>query len=194
MKKLLLILSIGACMLGMSSCDTRPNVIGEWQGNIKGEMPGTATSNLTATYAFNRDGSVTASYLVNFTEAAAPNDSLISPYQISVSGTAMVNGKWQYVEGEDDEIAIVYDMTTLKVQIDPEAVKMQANVITDQQVPKLDDMMPALVSKYTHMVENYFKQTPTVVWDDVKVKKPILRYEIGHDNYLLQQVAAAADE
>ncbi len=174
--------------MGMTSCDTRPNVIGDWQGNIKGEMPGTATSNLTATYSFQRDGSITASYLVNFTEAMAPTDSLISPYQISVSGTALMEGKWQYVDGEDDEIAIVYDMNTLKVQIDPEAVKMQANVITDQQAPDLDSMRPALINRYTHLVENYFKQTPTVVWDDVKVKKPILRYEIGHVDYLLQEV------
>lgn len=174
--------------MGMTSCDTRPNVIGDWQGNIKGEMPGTATSNLTATYSFQRDGSITASYLVNFTEAMAPTDSLISPYQISVSGTALMEGKWQYVDGEDDEIAIVYDMNTLKVQIDPEAVKMQANVVTDQQAPDLDSMRPALINRYTHLVENYFKQTPTVVWDDVKVKKPILRYEIGHVDYLLQEV------
>lgn len=188
MKHLVLLLSIGACMLGLTSCDTRPNVIGSWQGTFRGEIPGTATSNLTATYSFDRTGAVTASYLINFTEAATPVDSIVTPYMISVSGTALINGKWQYVQGEDDEIAIVYDMSTLGVNIDPQAVNIEVNQLDEQQTPVLEDMKASLVKKYTKLVTDYFQSTPTVVWDDVKVKKPILRYEIGHDNFTLKEV------
>lgn len=188
MKKTFLLLSIGLALLGLSSCDTRPNVIGDWQGSIKSEIPGTAMSNLTVTYSFARDGSVTTSYLINITEAAVPADSIVTPYEVSISGTALVNGKWQYVQNEDDEIAISYDMSTLNVQIDPEAITTLVNQLDEQQTAQFNDMKPAMVQKYTQLVSNYFKSSPTVVWDDVKVKKPVLRYEIGHQNFILQEV------
>lgn len=190
--KTIAFIAAGFMMIGLASCDNRPDIVGEWQGTLKDVIPQTATSNVTVNYSFQRDGKTTAAYEFEMSEATQPNGEIVSPYQINVSGTALLEGTWQYVDREDDEVAITYDMSTLQVNIDPEAVLLQENLLSGMQQPQVDSLKAVAVQRYSQKVASYLKSNPNVVWEDVELKKPLLKYEIGHRDYTLRKIDAAA--
>lgn len=185
-------IALGALLLALTACDNRPDIVGQWQGAIKDQIPQAAISNVTVNYSFQRNGAATAAYEFELGEALQPNGEVVSPYQINVSGTAMVQGKWQYVDREDDEVAIAYDMNSLQVNIDPDAVLLQENLLSGMQQPQVDSLKSVAMQKYSQIIASYIKSSPNVIWDDVKVKKPLLKFEIGKKEYVMQQVAATA--
>lgn len=188
--KTIAFIAAGMMMLGLASCDNRPDIAGEWQGTIKDEIPQTAMSNVTVNYSIDRTGAITAAYVFEFSEAVPSDGNIVSPYQISVSGTALVNGVWQYVEREDDEVSISYDIANMQVNIDPDAVLLQENLLIGKQQPQVDSLKASVQQKYLQIIASCLKSTPNVLWEDVKVKKPLLKYEIGKRDYVLHQVNA----
>ncbi len=190
MMKTISIIAAGLVMLGLASCDNRPDIVGQWQGTLKDAVPQAATSNVTVNYSFSRDGSTSAAYDFEFYEATKPEGELVSPYQLNVAGTASVQGTWQYVDREDDEVAITYDMSTLQVNVDPDAVVLQSDALTGMQEPQVDSLKTAVLQRYTQIITSYLKSSPNVYWDDVEVKKPILKYEVDKCDRVLQQVTA----
>lgn len=194
MKTPLLILS-AACLIGLSSCDNRVNIQGEWQSSaIKLELPNTATSTATMSYTFNSDGSVTLASEINITEPLSPitiDNSNIEPYMASVSATSSISGTWQYAKDENDEVVIVFDDNTFQLNIDPEAVEISVNETTDTEVPTNVDMKAAVVQRYKALLTPEMKATYTRFsrLDDIKVDKNFLNCEISDHDYIFRAIA-----
>lgn len=194
MKTPLLILS-AACLIGMSSCDNRVNIQGEWQSStIKLDLPNTATSTATMSYTFNSDGTVNLASEINITEPLSPvtiDNSNIQPYMASVSATSSISGTWQYAKDENDEVVIIFDDSTYKLDIDPEAVEISVNETTDTEVPTNVDMKAAVVQRYKALLTPEMKATYTKFsrLDDIKVDKNFLNCEIADHDYIFRAVA-----
>lgn len=194
MKTPLLILS-AACLIGMSSCDNRVNIQGEWQSStIKLDLPNTATSTATMSYTFNSDGTVNLASEINITEPLSPvtiDNSNIQPYMASVSATSSISGTWQYAKDENDEVVIIFDDSTYKLNIDPEAVEISVNETTDTEVPTNVDMKAAVVQRYKALLTPEMKATYTKFsrLDDIKVDKNFLNCEIADHDYIFRAVA-----
>lgn len=194
MKTPLLILS-AACLIGLSSCDNRVNIQGEWQSStIKLDLPNTATSTATMSYTFNSDGSVTLASEINITEPLSPitiDNSNIEPYMASVSATSSISGTWQYAKDENDEVVIVFDDNTFQLNIDPEAVEISVNETTDTEVPTNVDMKAAVVQRYKALLTPEMKATYTKFsrLDDIKVDKNFLNCEISDHDYIFRAIA-----
>ncbi len=194
MKTPLLILS-AACLIGMSSCDNRVNIQGEWQSStIKLDLPNTATSTATMSYTFNSDGTVNLASEINITVPLSPvtiDNSNIQPYMASVSATSSISGTWQYAKDENDEVVIIFDDSTYKLDIDPEAVEISVNETTDTEVPTNVDMKAAVVQRYKALLTPEMKATYTKFsrLDDIKVDKNFLNCEIADHDYIFRAVA-----
>ncbi|MDE5554820.1 MAG: hypothetical protein K2J10_06520 [Muribaculaceae bacterium] len=194
MKTSLLILS-AACLIGMSSCDNRVNIQGEWQSStIKLDLPNTATSTATMSYTFNSDGTVNLASEINITEPLSPvtiDNSNIEPYMASVSATSSISGTWQYAKDENDEVVIIFDDSTFQLNIDPEAVEISVNETTDTEVSTNIDMKAAVVQRYKALLTPEMKATYTKFsrLDDIKVDKNFLNCEIADHDYIFRAVA-----
>lgn len=192
MKTPLIVLS-ALCMIGMTGCDNRENIQGEWQSSaIKLDLPNTATSTATMTYTFNADGSVTLASEINITEPLSPVtiDTTV-PYMASVSATSSISGTWQYAKNENDEVVIVLDDNTFNLNIDPDAVEISVNELTNTEVPTTVDMKDAAIKRYTALLTPEMKATYTKFsrLDDIKVDKNFLNCEIADHDYVLRGIA-----
>lgn len=179
-----------ASVLAFAACDRRPNVEGAWQGNIDCPIPGAATSTTNATYVFYQDGKVSASYAIDFTKPLPQIQDMVTPYEASIAASASVEGSWEYVRDEDDELALSFDLSTLIVDIDPDALVMRANIITDEQSPKIDSLRPQIAGYYKQEVETAIKNNLSVLkLDDVKVKSNRLEFEIRDVDYVFTSMS-----
>lgn len=184
MKKLAIIGVLAVSALAFTSCDNRPNVEGTWQGKIDCQIPGASTSSTNATYVFSQDGKVAASYTLDFTTPLPQIQDVVTPYEASVAASASIEGSWQYVKNEDDEIELSFDPSTLVVDIDPDALTMRANIITDEQSPKIDSLRPQIAARYQQDVATAIKANLSdLKLDDVKVKNNRLKFEIKDVDY-----------
>ena len=189
MKKTLLALAVAAAALGLSSCDSRPDVAGSWAGEADLPIEGAATSYSRVIYDLNADGGAVATYAIDFTKALPQSTQIVSPYQTSVSATATISGTWQWLADEHDELALAFDASTLTVSVDPQALEMRANVITDEQAPDLDSLRPQIASLYQADVENAIRaHASALLLDDVKADGKQLTFEIGDKKYVYNSV------
>lgn len=191
MKKLAILMS-AACIIGLSSCDNRENIQGQWQSSpIKLDMPQAATSTATLCYVFGADGSVSLASDITVTEPLQPiSIDSISPYQVTVVASASMNGTWQYVKGENDEVAIVFDESTFSLNIDPDAVTLAQNMTTGAQAPSTVEMKQGVADRYKALLTPETKALYTRFsrLDDIKVDKKFLNCEIGDRDYILRRI------
>ena len=170
-------------LLALSSCDNRPNVLGSWQGTMRQSVPG-QTQDMIVTYNFAKDGTIAATYMINIAEPLPPVDSIVNAYQMNVSAMASMNGVWQYVKHEDDEISLAFDPNTINVTIDPEAVVYKANIITAQQEPALEALKPVILDHYKQLVYDEMRRAQmNQLLEDVDVKSPVLTFEMNDVDY-----------
>lgn len=158
---------------------------------MKLDVPGTATSSATISYVFGQDGSVTLSSDINLTEPVNRQvDEALMEYQVSVSATASIQGKWQYVQDENDEVVIVLDDNSFTLNIDPDAVTFSQNILDGQQTPETETMKQQAIEKYTAMLtpamKAYFTRFGRL--DDIKVQKGFLNCEISDTDYIFRAI------
>lgn len=194
MKKTLLALTTLVAAIGLSSCDSRPEVAGSWAGEADLPIEGAATSYTRVVYDLSTDGNAVATYAIDFTKSLPQTTQIVSPYQTSVSATATINGTWQWLADESDELALAFDPSTLNVTIDPQALEMRANVITDEQAPELDSLRPEIARIYQADIENAIRtHASALLLDDVKADGKQLSFEAGHKKYVYTSVSATAE-
>lgn len=194
MKKTFLALAAAVAVFGLSSCGSRPDVAGSWAGEAELPIEGASTAYTRVVYDFNADGSAVANYSIEFAKALPQSTQIVTPYQASVSAMATINGTWQWVAGEDDELSLAFDPSTLAVNVDPQALEMRANVITDEQAPELDTLRPQIASLYQADIEQAIRaQASSIILDDVKADGKQLNFEIGDKKYVYKSVTPAVE-
>lgn len=184
MKHFLAFAAAIATLVSVTSCDNRPNPAGEWSGTVTENVPGEQKT-MDVTLAFAQDGSLMATYVITTVEDLPGNDSIVTPYQASVTASVSQSGTWQYVDGEDDEILITFDKNSIKVDIAPDKVEYRVNQLTGQESSGLEALTPALINKYSQVLRTDFAQrNGTMLMEDVDVKANMLKFEIGKHDYV----------
>lgn len=186
-------LFVGLVAVAFGSCDEN----GRLAKDIQGTWAGTperlndaeaATSTIIETYTFTPDeanpkaknGNITITGNVSTTIPMA-----VSPVSISAAATTSIQGTWTVVD--DDEIALVLDPKTIQVKVDPDAVAVTNDIFTEQNIPQVDSLRSEvsanIAAQLRRDVETHYMSVRQL--DDVKIKGPILKFEIADTEYVL---------
>ena len=171
--------------LALISCNKSNDLIGSWQSikptELSKYLPSSASSQAITNVTFSNDGNVLISSVINVTQPVIENPGVEAGYEVSVAATSSIEGAWSYVNGDDDDIEIIFDRNSFNVDVDPTGVTFRQNIVTDAQDPVTDSLTVATVNLWKHhlseiMLKEYNRYSRL---DDVKVEnKTKLKLEI----------------
>lgn len=186
-------LFIGLMAVAFGSCDENARLARDIQGTWAGTPEHlndaeAATSTIIETYTFTPDevnpkaknGNVTITGNVSATIPMAVN-----PISISAAASTSIQGTWTVID--DDEIALVLDFKSLQVKVDPDAVTISNDIFTDQSIPQVESLRSEVVANIAAQLRRDVEMRYMAVrqLDDVKIKGPILKFEIADTEYIL---------
>ncbi len=194
MKKFTSVICATAAVAGMltlmTACDTKAklaeSVQGKWTGNPEKMLDtGAASASMVRTLEFSKgaadtEGSVTMTAMITVENTMQSNDSIVTPLQITASGVATITGVYQ--AKDDDELTISLDATSMNVNVDPDAVKLNYNIATATSAPLVEKLKPGAAILATQQInraaQNAFSNITEI--DDIKIEGSIMRCEINH--------------
>ena len=194
MKKFTSVICATAAVAGMltlmTACDTKAklaeSVQGKWTGNPEKMLEtGAASASMVRTLEFTNcaadtEGSVTMTAMITVENTMQSNDSIVTPLQITASGVATITGVYQ--AKDDDELTISLDATSMNVNVDPDAVKLNYNIATATSAPLVEKLKPGAAILATQQInraaQNAFSNITEI--DDIKIEGSIMRCEINH--------------
>lgn len=188
-----------ALALGLSACNESARLAdqlpGVWTGTPENFSDNSAVSaTIIESYAFSPDTSAKAqkySGTLTITGAISSNiqvvgsESFIEPLNLTAAAVSTISGTWRVVD--DDEISIALNPATLNIKVDRDGVAINSNLMNGNASPAIDSIRPEIVST----IENGMRQSlanryaHVRMMDDVKIKKPIMKFEIGKTDYVL---------
>ena len=188
-KKLYGIAVAAGAMMMITSCDSKAKlaeaVQGEWTGNPEKVLDtGAASASMVRILEFTRgaadtEGSVTMSALITVENTMQHNDSIVSPLQITASGTATITGVYQ--AKDDDDIAISLDATSMTVNVDPNTVKLNYNILSEESAPVIEKLKPGAAILATQQInraaQNAFSNITEI--EDIPVDGKLFNNEIN---------------
>lgn len=192
---LLGLLTVSTVAVSCSSGEARlaKEIPGVWQGTpeIFSDAPYTATivdvydiTPASGTGDSALTGDITITGMVNTTTQIVGDSAFIEPLRLSVSARTGISGTWTVID--DDEIALSLDPRTLTVDVDPDAV-----LANDTPLPlgssDIDSLRPAVCRNIEQNIRTALttRYTGLRKLDDVKIKGKLLKYEIGHEDFVL---------
>ncbi len=140
MKKILNFGIAAVLAAGLASCSDDDKILGEWLGApTRVNIGGTADTQVTPRLTFvagqdASEGSVTIASDIAILDVIPSNDSLVSPYEISVAGTAEIKGTYRVAD--DDEVLISLDNASLTVNIPSSAISFDESQFTQRLIPE----------------------------------------------------------
>ena len=193
MKKILI--ALGCFALGaviVTSCDSKSklaaDIQGAWTGNPEKVLDtGAAAATMVRVLEFSpgetsTEGTVTMTAMITVDNTMQFNDSLVTPLTITASGNASITGVYQIKD--HDDILISLDHTSMQVNVDPDAVTLNYNVMTGDSAPMVEKLKPGatiLATQQINQAANGIFANITEI-EDVKVKNSIMTCEIGKRN------------
>lgn len=201
MKHLLLNMALaGALVAGLASCDSKSKlaseVAGTWtteQQTISNDAQGITSGNDVISFQVNdkdkRGGDVSIASTLSLTHAANALTPANEPFSTTVAATASISGKWIAVD--DDDIVITLDANSLKVSVDPDAVALTANPMSEMTQSKIDSLRPQMAQFYQTELTNTMRQhySDYSRIDDIKLKDngAILKIEVKDNDLILHR-------
>lgn len=186
------ILLTAACGLAIAftSCDSREklseNLQGIWAGTPEQVTDtGAAKATMTRLMEFTKTGdagagNVTLTAYITVEDTMAQSDSIVAPLTITASGTASITGVYQ--AKDDDEILLNLDASSLTVNIDPEAVQLNYNVLTTSGTSQLVSLKPAAAvlanQQITRAAQSAFFNLREI--EDIKFHDQLMTCEMSH--------------
>lgn len=195
-----------AIMLGLSSCNENARLAkelhGSWTGTPENETDNTAiTATLIETYTFSDavlplkkgvyGGNISITGLISCTTQMLGDSTMTGPVTLTASAVSTINGTWTVID--DDEVSVMLNLGSLSVNMDPESVKVTNNVITNNDIPSIEKLKPGI----SNTLLDGIRQTLAMRYasirqlDDIKVKGPQLKFEIGETDYLFTRQDSA---
>lgn len=188
-------------LLGLTACESpsklASDIEGTWSGAPETLIDNTASSaTITETYTFMRDettngGIVVRSGLVSVTGQVNGTGAFLEPFSMTAGATAMISGSWEATS--DDEICFTWNDSSLVVKVDPQALTLSTNILSGEDAATVDSMKPQLAeslrARIAQAVEIRFIGTRK--FDDVKIKKSILEYEVNDIDYQMARQGPA---
>lgn len=198
MKQIIIAAVAAVATLGFTSCGESAKlateVEGTWSTAPSHLVDNTASSATTIdTYTFLRSddkaagGTVDITSLISTTAQINGTGAVIQPFSLSAASTATVSGTWQAVS--DDAIDVSVDISTLKVNVDPDAVVLSSSILTGDNYNSVDSMKPALVSSIRAQVTQAITARYLSIGKikDVKVKGDVMDWKVAGDNITLSR-------
>lgn len=188
MKKILMMALPLLTAVVLGACDEKSRLAADVEGTWTGAperifVSDAATSSVTRVITFTRgdkDSPSTVSIDAMFAvEMPLPaTDSIVQPISVTAAGTATVEGTWQAID--DDEIAVVLDRSTLKVNVDPDAVTLSAGPLTTPE-SAVGALKPAVALEVQHHITKAMNESIHEFnkIDDIKIKNNIMSCEVG---------------
>lgn len=183
--------------LGLVSCDENARLAkelpGSWAGTPENISDNTAvTATILETLDITADdsavakgshgGIITIAGMLSATTQFVGDQ--VEPVSLTASAKSQVSGTWTVID--DDEVAVILDISTLTVNVDPDAVTINNSILAGTQVPQIDSMKPAVASTIAESMKRALTTRYTTLrrLDDVKVKGPLMKFEIGKTDYV----------
>lgn len=189
------LLTVSAVVVSCSNSEARfaKEIPGVWQGTpeVFSYAPETATivdvfdfAPVTDSSASTLTGNVSITGMVNTSTQIVGDSALIEPLKLSVSARTSISGTWTVID--DDEIALSLDPQTLTVDVDPDAVLANDSPLPLGS-PDIDSLRPAVCKNIEQSIRTALttRYTGLRKLDDVKIKGRLLKYEIGHEDFVL---------
>ncbi len=197
MKKLLKFIPAAAILLAATACDSKSrladDITGTWSGTP--EMIANETSGQTTVVNiidFERTpgtsgGTMTLSALLTTTSEIPESDKVIQPISYSASGVATIRGEW--IANDDDKITVAIDPTSMSLQVDPDAVQLNYNVLSETSSPDtvaLNHHVIAYINQEMKLAvqKRFFKINKI---DDIKIKDNMMSCEINDRDLTLRR-------
>lgn len=184
-------------VLGLVSCDETARLAkelpGSWGGTPENISDNTAvTATILETIDITADDSAVAKGshggVVTIAGMLSATTQFVSdqtePVSLTASAKSLVSGTWTAID--DDEVAVILDISTLTVNVDPDAVTINNSILNGEAAPQIDSMKPAVISTIAESMKRALATRYTSLrrLDDVKVKGPLLKFEIGKTDYV----------
>ena len=193
-----LIMAFAATALAFQSCDRASSLSkeldGGWSGNPERLFDTQASSGtIIETYSFtpvdtiDNGGDVTISSLMSVTGAVNGVEGITMPISLTASGYAMISGTWQAISA--DRVELVLDQNSLTVRVDPDAVIINADMLTGGSAPAdLTALKPRLSRIISDQLRDAVVQRykPEMTMTSVSVKDgTTLKFKIDKTPYSL---------
>lgn len=162
-KTILTVLTV-MLLLSATSCNPKSSLAkkleGTWATNSEAvDYPGALHASAVRVLQFNTDsnidrptgGDMMISIMLNVTTMAPASDSVVQPYSISSSAIAAIQGSWKAID--DDEILVDLNPQTFTVDVDPQAVTQNDNILTGENFSTVDSLKPALASEIKRQIQ-----------------------------------------
>ena len=203
MKKLAILICGAMLSIGFSSiftsCDSKAklaeSIKGTWTGNPEKVLDTDATSaSMVRALEFLpgasvSEGTVTMSAIITVENATQFNDSVVSPIQITASGTATVQGTYQVKD--DDDIIISLDATSFAVNVDPDGVQLNYNALSESSAPIAEKLKPAAAQLATQQITSAARSAFSGIneIEDIHVHGSLMKCEINHRDLVFSRSA-----
>lgn len=182
----------------VTSCSRTEIFAGEWQGQPE-RMDVPDASNATATMTIDfaptdgraGSGNVLLSAVIDVQQPVTADNPFNIAYETSVAATASVAGHYITPEGEDDEVIITFDPSSLQVNVDRSGVTYSNNILTGIPSAQLDSLTAATADHWrvilTPAIRDIFNRYATI--DDIEVHgNDVLKCEMDHKDYVMHRV------
>ncbi|MCM1356506.1 MAG: hypothetical protein NC212_08900 [Staphylococcus sp.] len=181
--------------LSLVSCDETARLAKELPGSWAGTPENISdnslvTASIIETLDINADNSVVAKgsrggvitiagMLSVTTQVVSDEPDLVEPLSLTAAAKSLISGTWTVID--DDEVVLVLDLSTLNVDVDPSSLVVTNNLVTATPNPKVESLKASVLNTIGESMKRalYNRYTSIRRLDDVKVKGPLLKFEIG---------------
>lgn len=201
MKKVLIALCcMGAMLTVVSSCDSKGRlaeaVEGEWTGNPERLLDtGAASATMVRMMEFSpgevaTEGTITMTAIITVENTMQFNESVVTPLTITATGTATITGTYQV--RDHDDILVGLDATSLSVSVDPDAVQLNYNILSEDSAPMVEKLKPGAAVLATQQInraaQNAFANITEI--EDIHIKNNTMRCEISDRDIAFSRAGA----
>lgn len=198
-----------ACLfaaLALVSCNDNARLASEVQGSWTGTPENftdnsVVTATILETFDFVSDGAVVAKGshggsvvivgMISASTQVVADAGFVEPLSLTAAAKSTISGTWTVID--DDEIALSLNPQSLTVDVDPSTLVVEGNVLSGNDTPKIDSIRPSVAStigaSMKRALENRYASFRHL--DDVKVKGPLLKFEIGKMDCVFTRQGAA---
>ncbi len=198
-----------ACLfaaLALVSCNDNARLASQVQGAWTGTPENftdnsVVTATILETFDFLSDGTVVAKGshggsvvivgMISASTQVVADAGLVEPLSLTATAKSNISGTWTVID--DDEIALSLNPQSLTIDVDPSTLVVEGNVLTGSDTPKIDSIRPSVAAtigaSMKRALENRYASFRHL--DDVKVKGPLLKFEIGKMDCVFTRQGAA---
>lgn len=171
-------------------------VEGEWTGNPERLLDtGAASATMVRMMEFSpgevaTEGTITMTAIITVENTMQFNESVVTPLTITATGTATITGTYQV--RDHDDILVGLDATSLSVSVDPDAVQLNYNILSEDSAPMVEKLKPGAAVLATQQInraaQNAFANITEI--EDIHIKNNTMRCEISDRDIAFSRAGA----